>query len=216
MLGRPTGPEIGKSALIIIDMQNDFVHPDGRFGHLARERPEAQFDMTFLMSTIPQVKRLADAFRGAGRPVIYVTQVLRSDYSDAAFPYWRNSEGATSGSRTFIVEGTWGAQIIDELKSERGDHLVVKKGFGGFANTPLDTILRNLAVNTCVVAGVTTCVCVSTTIREGIEYNYRMIIVSDAVAEVHRDTHEAELKTMARMFADVRNTDEVINMLAQR
>ena len=52
-------------------------------------------------------------------------------------------------------------------------------------------------------------------IREGIEYNYRMIIVSDAVAEVHRDTHDAELKTMARMFADVKSSDEMIGMLTQ-
>ena len=85
----------------------------------------------------------------------------------------------------------------------------------GFANTTLDTILRNLGVNTCVMAGVTTCVCVSTTIREGVEYNYRMIVVSDAVAEIHRDTHEAELNTMARIFADVKSSDEVIKMLAQ-
>lgn len=210
------GPEIDKSALVIVDMQNDFVHPDGGFAHLAREHPDAKIDMPFLMSTIAQVKRLADAFRKAGRPVVYVTQVLRSDYSDAAFPYWRAMKGSTSGNRTFIVEGSWGAQIVDELKPEHGDHRVVKKGFGGFANTPLDTILRNLGVNTCVVAGVTTCVCVSTTIREGVEYNYRMIIVSDAVAEVHRDTHEAELKTMARIFADVKGTGEVIDMLAPR
>jgi nicotinamidase-related amidase len=210
------GAEIGKSALVIIDMQNDFVHADGGFAHRAREHPETNIDMPFLMSTIPQVKRLADAFRNAGRPVVYVTQVLRADYADAAFPYWRATKGSSSGNRTFIVEGTWGAQIVDDLKPQPGDHVVVEKGFGGFANTPLDTILRNLGVNTCVFAGVTTCVCVSTTIREGVEYNYRMIIVSDAVAEVHRDTHEGELKTMQRIFADVKSTDEVIKMLEQR
>jgi nicotinamidase-related amidase len=214
MLMGPSGPDIVKSALVIVDMQNDFVHPDGGFAHRAREHPETKIDMPFLMSTIPHVKRLADAFRRAGRPVVYVTQVLRPDYSDAAFPYWRATKGSTSGNRTFIVEGTWGAQIVDELKPEHGDHRVIKKGFGGFANTPLDTTLRNLGVNTCVMAGVTTCVCVSTTIREGVEYNYRMIVVSDAVAEIHRDAHEAELKTMARVFADVKSSDEVIKMLA--
>ena len=215
MLTGPIGPEIRTSALVIVDMQNDFGHADGGFAHRAREHPEAKIDMPFLMSTIPHVKRLAEAFRRAGRPVVYVIQVLRPDYADAAFPYWRATKGSTSGNRTFIVEGSWGAQIVDELKPEHGDPVVIKKGFGGFANTPLDTILRNLGVNTCVMVGVTTCVCVSTTIREGIEYNYRMIIVSDAVAEVHRDTHDAELKTMARMFADVKSSDEVIGMLAQ-
>lgn len=213
MLTGNIGPEIDKSALVIVDMQNDFVHPDGGFAHLAREHPDAKIDMPFLIGTIPHVKRLADAFRTAGRPVVYVAHVLKSDYSDAAFPYWRATKGSTSANRTFIVEGSWGARIVDELKPEDGDHLVIKKGFGGFSNTSLDTILRNMGVNTCVVAGVTTCVCVSTTIRGGVEYNYRMIIVRDAVAEVDRDTHEAELKTMARIFADVKSTDDVVDML---
>jgi nicotinamidase-related amidase len=111
-----------------------------------------------------------------------------------------------------VWRGTWGAQIIDDLKPQEDEHLVVKKGFGGFSNTPLDTLLRNMGVTTCVVTGVTTCVCVSTTVRGGIEYNYRMIVVSDAVAEVDQTTHEAELKTMARIFADVKTTDEVIGV----
>jgi ureidoacrylate peracid hydrolase len=207
------GPEIGKSALIIVDMQNDFVHPEGGFAHAAREAPEARIDMSFLMGTIPHVKRLADAFRTARRPVVYIAQMVKPDYSDAQWPYWRLGIHP-GGPRTFIVEGTWGAQIVDELQPRDGEHLVVKKGFGGFSNTPLDTILRTMGVTTCVVSGVTTCVCVSTTVRGGVEHNYRMILVKDAVAEVNRDTHEAELETMARVFADVKTTDEVVAMLA--
>jgi ureidoacrylate peracid hydrolase len=205
------GPEISKSALVIVDMQNDFVHPDGAFAVLAQEKPD--IDMPFLMGTIPHVKRLADAFRKAGRPVVYVAHVLKPDYSDAQFPYWRLPP-PPSGNSTFVVEGTWGAQIVDDLRPSEGEHLVVKKGFGGFANTPLDTILRNMGVATCVVSGVTTCLCVSTTVRGGVEHNYRMILVRDAVAEVNRDTHEAELETMDRLFADVKTTDEVVAMLA--
>ena len=213
MAMNPSGPDIDRSALIIVDMQNDFVHPEGGFAHRARENPEAKIDLPFLMGTVPYAKRLADSFRRAGRPVVYIAHVLKPDYSDAQFPYWRATRGSLSGNRTFITEGTWGAQIIDELKPLPGEHLVVKKGFGGFSNTPLDTILRNLGVTTCVICGVTTCVCVSTTVRGGVEHNYRMILVSDAVAEVHRDTHEAELKTMARVFAEVKTTGEVIAML---
>jgi ureidoacrylate peracid hydrolase len=207
------GSDIGKSALIIIDMQNDFLHRDGNFSHIAREHPEYSIDMPFLLGTIPNVKRLADAFRKAGRPVVYLAHVLKPDYSDAAFPYWRVGIEPGSGNRTHCVEGTWGAQIIDDLKPQEGEHLVIKKGFGGFSNTPLDTVLRNMGVTTCVVSGVTTCVCVSSTIRGGVEHNYRMILVGDAVAEVDRTTHEAELKTMARLFADVKTADEVMGML---
>jgi len=117
------------------------------------------------------------------------------------------------GNRTHCVEGTWGAQIIDELKPRDGEHLVAKKGFGGFANTPLDTILRNLGVNTCVVSGVTTCVCVSNTVRGGVEQNYRMVIAAEGVAEVNRQAHTGELSTMQRLFADVTPLDEIIGRL---
>jgi len=206
-------PDIARSALLIVDMQNDFVHPDGGFSHIAREHPEAKIDMPFLMGTIPQATRLAEAFRKAGRPVVYIAHVLKPDYSDAQCPFWRVTRGSLSHNRTFITEGTWGAQVIDDLKPHEGEHLVIKKGFGGFSNTPLDTILCNMDVNTCVVTGVTTCVCVSNTIRGGVEHNYNMMIVKDAVAEVHRDTHEAELQTMQRVFAEVKSTDEVITML---
>jgi len=209
-----TGPEIAKAALLIVDMQNDFVHPEGGFAHFAREAPEAKIDMPFLTGTVPHVKRLADAFRAAGRPVVYIAHMVKPDYSDAQFPYWRIGLGPDA-SRPFIVEGTCGAQIIEALKPRAGDHLVIKKGAGGFANTPLDTILRTMGVNTCVVVGVTTCVCVSTTIRGGVEHNYRMILVKDAAAEINRETHDAELQTMARLFADVKTTDEVVSMLAR-
>jgi len=68
--------DITRSALIIVDMQNDFVHADGGFAHRARENPEAKIDMPFLMGTIPQVKRLADAFRKAGRQKSYKDKIM--------------------------------------------------------------------------------------------------------------------------------------------
>ena len=124
----PIGPEIEKSALLIVDMQNDFLHRDGSFGHVARENPEAKIDIPFLTGTIPYVKRLADAFRAAGRPVVYLAHVLKSDYSDATFPYWRLGMDPASGNRTHCVEGTWGAEIVDELQPQEGEHLIAKKG----------------------------------------------------------------------------------------
>lgn len=214
MQAESMGADIRKSALIIVDMQNDFLHRDGAFAHTAREHPQARIDMPFLVGTIPHVSDLADVFRSAGRPVIYVAHVLKPDYSDAAFPYWRLGIEPATWNHTHCVEGTWGAEIIDELLPHEGEPVIVKKGFGGFANTALDTTLRNLGVTTCVVTGVTTCVCVSNTVRGGVEHNYRMILVSDAVAEVSRDTHESELTTMNRIFADVKTTKEVKDMLA--
>jgi nicotinamidase-related amidase len=206
------GPDIQTSALIVVDMQNDFVHPDGHFGYVAREFPERNIDIAFLTSSIGPVKRLVDAFRRAERPVIFLAHVLKSDYSDAQFPYWRGTK--PSGNRTFIVEDTWGARIVDELTPLEHEHVVVKKGYGGFSNTPLDTILRNKGVTTCVVAGVTTGVCVSTTVRGGVEHNYRMILVPDAVAEGRRELSDAEITILGRAFADLKTVDELVALLA--
>ena len=206
-------PEIGRSALIIVDMQKDFLHPDGYVAHRARENPNSTVDMPFLIGAIPQAARLAAAFRQAGRPVVYLAHVVKPDYSDAQFPYWRLGL-PRGGDRTFIVEGSWGAQIVDDLEPQDGEHVVIKKGFSGFANTPLDTILRRMGVNTCVVAGVITSVCVSSTVRGAVEHNYRMIVVEDAVADRNREAHEAEIKTLGRTFADVKTTGEVVAMLA--
>jgi len=204
------GPDISKSALIIVDMQNGFIHPSGAIGVSAKAQPKEKIDMDFLSSIVVNVKKLSKAFRETGRPVVYIAHVVKPDYSDAVFPYWRRPW--PNGGK-WIIEGTWGAQIIDELAPRQGEHLVVKKGFGGFSHTPLDMILRNLGVNTCVVVGVTTGVCVSTTIRGGVDHNYRMIIVSDATADLQREYYEAELKILARVFADPKTTDEIIEML---
>lgn len=73
------GADIGKSALVVVDMQNDFLHSDGAFAHTAREHPEAGIDMPFLVGTIPYVKELSEAFRAARRPVIYVAHVLKPE-----------------------------------------------------------------------------------------------------------------------------------------
>jgi ureidoacrylate peracid hydrolase len=124
------GADIEKSALLIVDMQNDFLHQDGSFGHIAREHPEAKIDLPCIVGTIPVVKRFADALRAAGRPVVFIAHVLKPDYSDAAFPHWRVGIKPANSHPTHCVEGTWGAEIIDELKPNKEEHVVIKKGFG--------------------------------------------------------------------------------------
>jgi nicotinamidase-related amidase len=121
------GPDISKSALVIVDMQNDFVHPDGYLADRAREVPDRGIDLPFLTGSIHNVKRLATAFRAAGRPVIYLAHVVKPDYSDAQFPYWHLGL-PSQGNRTFITEGTWGARIADDLEPRKEEHLIVKKG----------------------------------------------------------------------------------------
>jgi ureidoacrylate peracid hydrolase len=208
-------PDIGTSALIVVDVQNDFVSEGGFFDRMSKRHPEAGIDREFLASTIPNIKRLAASFRAAGRPVVYIKHVLEADYLDATFPYWRLPEDPGPVVEQFIVEGTWGAEIVDELKPAPGEKVVVKKGFNGFHRTPLEAILRNMGVTTCVMTGVTTCVCVSTTTRGGVERNFHIYFVSDATAEIHREWHEAELATINWVYGDVVTTGQVLDLLAK-
>jgi ureidoacrylate peracid hydrolase len=203
-------PDISSAALIIVDMQNDFLHPDGAFGQRARREPERLAGMPLLAATIPMVKRLLDGFRDADRPVLHTITTFQPDYADAQLPHWRH--GLTSDGRALLLEGSWGAQIVDELTPRRGEYVVVKKGYGGFANPALNTILRFRGVTTCAVAGVTTAIYVSSTIRGNVEYNYRMVLVDDAVAEQSREMHEAEVKILEKI-ADVTSTNKVVAFL---
>ena len=196
-----------KPALIIVDMQNDFVHKDGYIALMMKTHPS--FDLEFYASPIPYIKRLAASFRAAGKPVIHVTMVLRADYSDACFPYWRFPEAV---ERQFLVEGTWGARIVDELTPAEDDRVVIKKGYSGFYNTELEALLRSLDIDTCVLTGVGLDVCVSSTLRDAVHRMFRAIVVSDATGSFNRETHEATLAGLRHPFADIVTTQEAIEM----
>jgi hypothetical protein len=124
--------------------------------------------MSLLAATIPMVRRLLDGFRNTRLPIVHVVTTHQPDYADAQWPHWR-SHGLTSDGQALLLEGSWGAQIVDELTPRRGEYVVAKKGYGGFANPALNTILRFRGVTTCAVAGITTAICVSSTIRGGVE-----------------------------------------------
>jgi nicotinamidase-related amidase len=113
-----------------------------------------------------------------------------------------------------MVEGTWGAQILDELSPQENDHMVRKQSSGGFFQTPLDRVLRNLGIKKLVVTGVATNFCVETTVREAVGYGYDIILVSDATASFDLEGHKASLKVIAAGFGDVMSTKEVVGLLA--
>jgi nicotinamidase-related amidase len=208
-----TRGNISKSALIIIDMQNDFVSDDGYFGRVAKMYPQLDLDREFILSTVPKVKRLAEEFRAFGRPVVHVPSVVEADYRDARWPYWLLPSNPAPIESQFLVRGTWGAEILDELKPMGDDLVVIKKVYNGFHNTALEFGLRERGVTTCVMTGVTSCVCVGTTARGAVERDFRLLFVSDATAEVHRDWHKAELAVMEWVYGDVVTVDQVVELL---
>ena len=113
-----------------------------------------------------------------------------------------------------LLKGSWGAQIIEELTPHETDHMVMKKAYGAFFQTPLDRILRNLGIKILVMTGVATNYCVETTSREAVAYGYDVIMVNDATATFDLEGHQATMKVIATGFGEVMSTEEVLKLLA--
>ena len=201
-------------ALIIVDMQNDFIHDNGFILKYSEGVGVAKDALKRLRGPILYIKELAEFFRSKGKEVIYIYTAWAPDYSDVAIPLKKMHDKAREAG--CLVEGSWGARIIDELTPEKTDHIVLKKAYGGFFQTSLDRVLRNLGIKTLVMTGVATNFCVETTTREAVAYGYEVIFVSDATATFDSAGHDATLKVIAMGFGEVLSTKEVIKLLDTR
>lgn len=203
--------DLGNIALIIVDMQNDFIHEKGFVRRHSEGIGVKRDALNRLKEPILNIKKLAGFFRARKKEVIYIYTAWAPDYSDIAIPLKKMHEKAREEG--CLVEGSWGARIIEELTPEKNDHLVLKKSYGGFFQTSLDRLLRNLGIKTLVMTGVATNFCVETTAREAVAYGYEIIFVSDATATFDPDAHQATLKVIAMAFGEVLNTEEVIKLI---
>lgn len=171
----------GRTALLVIDMQRDFL--DGR-GYAAR----AGVDVARLRATIGPVQALLAAARQGGMRVIFTREGHRPDLSDCPPAKLARSRaaGAEIGSAgplgRLLVRGEAGHGLIDEMHVEVGDVVIDKPGYSAFHHTELDQILRGDAIESLVVCGVTTEVCVHSSVRAATDHGYRCITVSDACA----------------------------------
>ena len=190
-------------ALVIIDMQNEFIHPDG---FLAKNGPQMGFKQELLAATVPSVKRLLTHARQINIPVIHIYTAWNSDHSDRAMPMLIPE----AMNVKILIEGTWGAEIIQELTPIAGEHKILKKSYGAFFQTSLDRLIRNLQVKNLIICGILTNLCVETTIREGVSLGYDITLASDATATVDEQWYSVSLQTVKLFFGSVATTEELI------
>nr|WP_231865008.1 isochorismatase family cysteine hydrolase [Sorangium cellulosum] len=165
-------------ALLVIDMQRDFLEPGGFGAALGN-------DVKRLQRIVPTVRRVLDAFRDHGLPVIHTKEGHRQDLSDC--PPAKRSRGAP-GMRIgdvgpmgrILVLGEPGNDFVPELAPAPGELVVPKPGKGAFYRTGLDARLAALGVSHLLIAGVTTEVCVQTTMREANDRGYECLLIEDA------------------------------------
>jgi nicotinamidase-related amidase len=191
------------TALLVIDMQNDYCHPGGVFA-------AAGLRVTGLDGLVRNVNTLAAAARSAGRPVIWV----RMEWTDDA------DVGLLAERSPFLREqglrrGTWGSELVSGLDRAPGDHEIVKPRFDAFHRTALDDLLRTLGVETLVVAGVRTDFCVESTVRAAFFRDLKAVVAREAVAGYVEDLHVNSLRLMGTVVADVVSVDDAADLLGR-
>lgn len=164
--------------LVVIDMQRDFMEPGGFGATLGN-------DVGLLRAIIPTTARLINGFRAAGLPVIHTRECHKPDLSD--LPPAKRNRGAPSlrigdpgPMGRILIAGEPGAEIIPELAPLPGETVIDKPGKGAFHGTPLAEIIQNKGLKQLVFAGVTTEVCVQTTMREANDRGYDALLATDA------------------------------------
>jgi nicotinamidase-related amidase len=182
--------DLSKAAIVVIDMQNDFCHPDGWLAHI-------DVDITPARAPIAPLKTLLPELRSADIPVIWVNWGNRPDLLNISaglrHVYNPTGEGVGLGDplpkthAPVLTAGSWAAAVVDELEQKPQDIRVDKYRMSGFWDTPLDSILRNLGRTTLFFAGVNADQCVMTTLQDANFLGYDCVLLRDCTATTSPD-----------------------------
>ncbi len=180
-----------KYAIIVIDMLNDFV-----YGSLKCDRAKL---------IIPNLKKLLDKARELKIPIIYANDAHVPEV-DHEFKLW--------GSHA--VKGTWGAQVIDDIKPKEGDFIIEKRRYSSFYETSLDLLLRELGVVTVVLTGLHTNICVKHTAADAFYRGYNIIVLKDCVQTFTDEDHEWGLRYMEKIYgAKIMTSEEFLKEITK-
>jgi nicotinamidase-related amidase len=194
------------TALVIVDMQNDFCKSGWAFGRLG-------IDLSMYSPMIPRLARLLEGARKAGVMVIFIQMTVLANRMSESPAQIRFNMRLHLGSHqateplNYTVEGTPGQAIIPELAPRAGDLLVCKYRSSGFWGTNLDLLLRSNHIETVIVTGCTTEGCVESTARDALFNDYYVVVPEDCVASDDRCQHDASLFLMRHRFDVVTSTD---------
>ena len=189
---QPIDLALPRTALLIIDMQRDFLEPGG-FGETLGN------DVSRLQAAVAPCKAVLEAARAAGMLVIHTREGHRPDLSDAppakverGAPSKRIGDAGPMGR--ILVRGEPGHDIVAALYPAAGEPVIDKPGKGAFYQTDLESMLKNCGIDNLLVCGVTTEVCVNTTVREANDRGYRCVVLADCCASYFPEFHEMGLK----------------------
>ncbi len=190
------------TALVIIDMQKDFCY-DG-FATSKAGRP-----LDAAKSIIPRLRDLLAAARESGVLVCHVGFWTFADYESDSGPWLAQRRRATYATDKIAIAETEGAEFIDELAPREGEIVIKKHRYSAFKGTDLDMLLRAHDIRTVVPTGVSTNVCVESTLRDAFEHSYYVCVPEDGAASWDMELHAATLKTVNARFGLLTSCEEI-------
>jgi ureidoacrylate peracid hydrolase len=187
------------AALLIVDVQNDFVSSKGS----AAQRGD---DVSSAQAMVPRLIRLIEEARRFSLPVIHV-KTTHSEWTDTPSWIYRKSQ---EKALTTCREGTWGAEFYEGISPQPDERVVIKHRYSAFIHTDLNTVLKAKGIESVLVTGVATNVCVETTARDAYMYDYYVTMLEDCAAAYDPKLHEATLENIRLHFGLVASSDEII------
>ncbi len=194
-----------RTALIVIDVQNDFCHDEGVFSKVKG------IHMAPVQKAVSSLLPFTDRCRELSLAVIFV-RTVHSDWTNSAS--WLGRVGGEIGRVGICAPNSWGSDFY-RIKPHETDGMVTKHRYSAFFETDLDLILRSRRVETLLLTGVTTNVCVETTARDAFNRNYNVVLLDDCCGAFDAAEHEATLINMRNYFGTVATSAEILNLLQQ-
>lgn len=196
-----------KCAVIVVDVQNDFCDPKGPFG-------QKGLDLTMIDRVLPRIENLVDAAHDAGVPVIYIKNT-EDDSTDCEAWNARPDGSVDSPNEGVTRRGSWGAEIF-KLEPCEKDIIIEKHRFNAFHNTRLETALKSFGIQTVVVCGFATNVCVYATSSAAVMYGYHVVVAEDAVGAWIEPLHQAALENLRLFIGKVVSSEEIIELWKEK
>lgn len=190
------------TALVVVDMQNGFCHPDGSFG-------QAGADVSGCAAAIPGCIALVDAAHEAGIPVYFTRAIHTPQFTDwnmlAELPLY-------AGMKDLVAchEGSWDAEFVEGLPVTDADVLVTKSRFSPFVETDIQQQLEAAGIQNLVFCGVGTSACVESTFRDAAQRSFRSFVVTEGCGDISAEAHEHALHTMGMLFGYQVGVDDVV------
>ncbi len=210
--------DLQTTALVMVDMQNDFCHEEGFYARAAERIEPLGLDPQFVIDAIPPMSSLLDAARRAGLFIVH-TRIERDDSPDAVHLI-HNVVAQTFGAVAdtpggpALMPGTWGSAIHDSLAPLDGEYVVTKRSFSAFFGTDLETALRRRGIRTVILAGTITYACVLHTAFDANVRDLDVIVASDGTASWAPDLQAPTLRIVELILGGAASTGELIEALA--